>query len=90
MSERLVRYLEIDEALQDEIKDTLEHNNHPYVDRCALSDKEKKRTRFSLPLNMIWDGRRDHLVGDITALANMPSLLVGEFVIEEDIQTEIK
>ena len=27
MAERLVRYLEIEVALQDEIKDTLEHNN---------------------------------------------------------------
>ena len=27
---------------------------------------------------MIWDGRRDHLVGDMTPLAGMPSSLVGE------------
>ena len=27
---------------------------------------------------MIWAGRRDHLVGDMTPLAVMPSSLVGE------------
>ena len=27
MTERLVRYLEVEEALQDEIKETLEHKN---------------------------------------------------------------
>ena len=40
MSERLVRYLEIEEALQDEIKYTLEHKNKSYVDWCDLSDKK--------------------------------------------------
>ena len=39
MAERLVRYLAIEEALQDEIKETLEHKNCSYVDWCALSDK---------------------------------------------------
>ena len=32
MTERLVRYLVIEEALQDEIKYTLEHNNQSYID----------------------------------------------------------
>ena len=41
MTERPVRDLAIAEALQDEIKDTLEHNIHSYVDRCDISDKEK-------------------------------------------------
>ena len=40
MTERLVIYLAIEEALQDEIKDTIEHNNKSYVDWCALSDRE--------------------------------------------------
>ena len=31
MAERLVRYLAIEEALQTEIKDTLEHKNQSYV-----------------------------------------------------------
>ena len=38
MAERLVRDLEIEQALQEEIKDTLEHNNKSYGDWCALSD----------------------------------------------------
>ena len=38
----------------------------------------KIRIRLKLPLNMIRDGRRDHLVGDMTPLAGMPSSLVEE------------
>ena len=67
----------IEEALQDKIKYTLEHNNKSYVDWCALSDKEKRRTRLNLPLHMIWASRRDHMVGDMTPLVGMPSSLVG-------------
>ena len=78
MAERMVRYLAIEEALQDEIKYTLEHNNHSYVDWCDLSDKEKIKTRLNLPLHMIRSGRRDHLVGDMTPLACMTSSLVEE------------
>ena len=48
MAERLVRDLLIEEDLQEEIKDTLEHNNQSYIDWCDLSDKEKK-TRTNLP-----------------------------------------
>ena len=76
--ERLVRYLLIEEALQDEIKVKLEHNNHSCVNWCTLSDKEIIITRLYLPLHMIWVGRRDHLVGDMTPLADMPSSLVEE------------
>ena len=36
MDERLVRDLVIEEALQEEIKDTLEHNNQSYGEQCAL------------------------------------------------------
>ena len=43
MVERLVRDLAIEQALQEEIKDTLEHNNQSYGDWCALSDKDKKK-----------------------------------------------
>ena len=42
MAERLVRDLAIEQALQEEIKDTLGHNNQSYGDWCALSDEEKK------------------------------------------------
>ena len=48
MEERLVRYLAIEEALRDEIKDTLEQKNQSYVDWCALSDKEKNKNKVKL------------------------------------------
>ena len=35
--------------------------------------KTKKITRLNLPCNMIWAGRRDHMVGDTTPLQGMPS-----------------
>ena len=38
MAKRLVRYLGIEEALQEEIKHTLEHKNQSYGYWCALSD----------------------------------------------------
>ena len=59
MAEQLVRYLAIEEALQDEIKDTLEHNNHSYVDWCALSDKEKNNNKVKLTVtyDMGWKNR---------------------------------
>ena len=80
MAERLVRNLAIEEALQDEIKYTLEHNNQSYFDWCDISDKEKITTRLNLPLHMIWAGRGDHLVGYITPIVGMPSSLVVEAV----------
>ena len=39
MAERLVRDLAIEESLQEEIKQTLEHNHQSYGDWCALSYK---------------------------------------------------
>ena len=68
MAEQLVRDLAIEQALQEEMKDTLEHNNQSYGDWCALSDEDKKITRLNLPCNMIWAGRRDHMVGDTNPL----------------------
>ena len=47
MSELMVRDLAIEEALQEEIKDTLEHQNQSYGDWCAQIDKEKNNTSFS-------------------------------------------
>ena len=38
----------------------------------------KIRTRLNLPLHMIWAGRRDHLLRDMTPLTGMPSSLVVE------------
>ena len=46
MSEPLVRDLAIEEALQEEIKDTLEHNNQSYGEWCAQTDKGKKTPLF--------------------------------------------
>ena len=46
MAERLVIDLAIEEALQEEIKDTLEHKNKSYVDWCAQTDKEKTTPLF--------------------------------------------
>ena len=43
MAERLVRYLAIEEALQEEIKYTLERNNQLYGEWCAQIDKGKKQ-----------------------------------------------
>ena len=47
MAERLVRDLAIEEALQEEIKNTLEHNNQSYGEWCAQMDKGKNNTSFS-------------------------------------------
>ena len=47
MAERLVRDLTIEEDLQEEIKDTLEHNNQSYGEWCAQTDKGKNNTSFS-------------------------------------------
>ena len=47
MSEPLVRDLAIEEALQEEIKDTLEHNNQLYGEWCDQTDKGKNNTSFS-------------------------------------------
>ena len=48
MSEWLVRDLAIEDALWDEIKDTLEHNNQSYVNWWDLSDKEKNKNKVKL------------------------------------------
>ena len=77
MAERLVRYLVIEEALQNEIKDTLKQKNQSYFEWCALSSSKKRRTRLNIPIHGIWDGRRDHLVGDITPLADLCGRIKG-------------
>ena len=65
MAEHLVRDLAIEEAVQDEIKYTLEQNNHSYVDWCALSDKgeNKNKVKLTVAYDMGWkkrsSGRRD-------------------------------
>ena len=48
MAERLVSDLAIEEALQEEIKDTLESNNQSYSEWCAQTDNKKTTTRLNL------------------------------------------
>ena len=56
MAERLVRDLAIEEALQEEIKDTLEHNNQPYGEWCAQTDNEKNnnKVKVTVTYDMGW------------------------------------
>ena len=48
MAERLVRYLAIEEALQEEIKYILEGKNQSYGERYAKSDKGKNNNKVKL------------------------------------------
>ena len=59
MAERLVRYLVIEEALQEEIKDTLEHNNQSYGECCDQIEKDKNNDKVKLTVtyNMGWQKR---------------------------------
>ena len=45
MAKHLVRYLVIEEALQKEMKDTLERNNQSYGEWCSQTDQEKKQSQ---------------------------------------------
>ena len=47
MAKRMVRGLAIEKALQEEIKDTLEHNNESYDEWCAQTDMGKVNIYFS-------------------------------------------
>ena len=59
MAERLVRDLAIEEALQEEIKDTLERNNQSYGEWCAQTDKRKNNNKVKLTVtyDMGWQKR---------------------------------
>ena len=59
MAERLVRDLAIEEALQEEIKDTLEHKNQSYGEWCAQRDKGKNNNKVKLTVtyDMGWQKR---------------------------------
>ena len=73
MTEQLVRDLAIEEALQEEIKDTLERNNQSYGEWCSQTDTKKITTRLNLLLHMTWAGRRDHLGGYMNPPVDNPS-----------------
>ena len=47
MAEWLMRDLRIEEDLQTEIKETIEHNNQSYVNWCDISDKEKNKNKVT-------------------------------------------
>ena len=59
MAERLVRDLAIEEALQEEIKDTLEGKNQQYGEWCAQTDKGKNNNKVKLTVtyDMGWQKR---------------------------------
>ena len=46
MAGQMVRDLAIEEALQEEIKDTLEHNNQSYGEWCAQTDEGQNNNFF--------------------------------------------
>ena len=50
MSERLVRDLVIEEALQEEIKDTLERKYQSYGEWCSQIDKGKNNNKVKLTM----------------------------------------
>ena len=54
-----MRYLAVEEAFQEEIKHTLEHNNQSYGDWCDLSDNDKNNNKVKLTVshNMGWQKR---------------------------------
>ena len=66
MAERLVGYLAIEEALQEEIKQTLEHKNQSYGDWCDLSDKDKNNNKVKLTVtyDMGWQKRSSSRIYD--------------------------
>ena len=49
----------IEEALQEELKDTLKRNNQSYDDWCAQTDKEKNNNnvKLTVPYDMGWQKR---------------------------------
>ena len=53
MAKPMVIDLAVEEALQEEIKDALEHNNQSYDEWCAQTDKEKNNTSFSWPYMLV-------------------------------------
>ena len=59
MAERLVKDLAIGEALQEEIKQTLEHNNQSYGEWCDQTDKDKNNNTVKLTVTyaMGWQKR---------------------------------
>ena len=59
MTELLMRELAAEEALQDKIKHTIEHNYQSYADWCALSDKGEinNKVKLTVTYDMGWQNR---------------------------------
>ena len=53
MTEPMVRDLAIEEAPQEDIQDTLEHNNQSYDEWCAQTEQGKNNTSFSWPYMIV-------------------------------------
>ena len=53
MTKPMVRDLAIEEALQEEIKNTLEHNNQSYDEWCVQTEQGKKNNSFSWPYMIV-------------------------------------
>ena len=59
MAKHLVRDLVIEEALQKEMKDTLERNNQSYGEWCSQTDQEKNnhKVKIAVIYDMGWQKR---------------------------------
>ena len=77
MLKRLVRDLDIEKALQIEIK--LRYNTKLFCmcNGVLYQMRKEIKTRENSPLHMIWSGIIYHLEVYMTPLAGMPSSLVG-------------
>ena len=53
MAKRMERDLAIEDALQEEIKETLEHNNQSHDEWCDQTDEGKHNTSFSWPYMLV-------------------------------------
>ena len=53
MAKWMERDLEIEEALQEKIKDTLGHNNQSYDEWCAKTYNGIIKTSFSWPYRLV-------------------------------------
>ena len=58
MAERIVGYLTIEEALQEEITHTLEHNNKSYGYWCDLSYKGENNNKVELTVTYEKDWKK--------------------------------
>ena len=84
MAEWMVKDLAIEEALQEEIKDTLECNNQSYGEWCAQTDKGKNNNKVKLTVtyNMGWQkrssGRRyDSSSGHAFIIGSRSNVIIG-------------